>query len=69
MASVMRLRVLFSICGIVVEAGAFVRLVHQLDGMTNSQLHSCETRAGADVHLAAGVTGGKYSCIRLFDVR
>jgi len=64
-ASVIRLRVLFSIF---VESSLLVRLVHQLDWVTDSQIHSCEVGARADVHLAAGVAGSKYSGIRLFDV-
>ena len=61
-ASVIRLRVLFSI-GEIVEAGAFVRLVHKFYGVANSQLHSRETGPGADVHLATGIAGGQYSSV------
>ena len=39
-------------------------LVHQFDWMTNAQLHACESRAGADVHLAAGIAGREYCALR-----
>src|ERR1041384_7388194 len=67
-SNVFWLRVLFSIKGVVVVAGAIVGLVHEFDRMTNAQLHSRNTSAGADVHLAAWIAGGEYVRVRLADV-
>src|SRR5215207_6705263 len=63
MASVIRLRVLFSI-GEIVEAGALVCLVQKFYWMANPQLHSGQTSAGTDMHLATRIAGSQYSSVR-----
>ena len=68
MASVIWLRVLFSMWEISIESGALVSLVHKLNRMTNAQRHPCETRARADVHLATWIAGGEQTRTSFFDV-